>query len=339
MRRPFDWLDLFRRHNIEFVERGANVKRGEINIRCPWCGSADPSHHLGLNLENGWYACWRNRTHRGKSPIRLLMQLLGVPYGKARTMAGLDESYVDPDGFDAVAARIMGRDKTIERVEQVRREALRFDRDFVPITERIGTRKAWNYLYGRRFGTADDVDALCEDYQLMTARSGRQADRVIFPYYLDGKLVTWSGRAIGHSEIRYKDLPIDEALVPAKETLFNHDCILKGGHTLVLVEGPVDTLKIDHFGKRYGVRAVGLSTNSISEEQAFLLQAASDSFTQTVIMMDTKGVLGLVDSMRMKQQLAFLPRLRILPVPSGRGDAGELTKQESTTFAQTITAK
>ena len=34
--RPFDWRTLLLQRRIHFIERGPNVKRGEINIRCPW---------------------------------------------------------------------------------------------------------------------------------------------------------------------------------------------------------------------------------------------------------------------------------------------------------------
>jgi hypothetical protein len=67
--RPLDWRQLLTDNRVPFIERGPNVKRGEINIRCPFCGSADPSYHMGLNLDSGWWSCWRNKDqHSGKSP-------------------------------------------------------------------------------------------------------------------------------------------------------------------------------------------------------------------------------------------------------------------------------
>lgn len=327
--RAFDWPDLLRREGITYVERGANVKRGEINIRCPFCGTADPSFHMGLSLETGWWSCWRNRTaHSGKSPLRLIMKLLGVPYWRARKVAGLSEDYVDPEGFDAAAARFLGRDQaSTARPEEVRREFLAHDKNSVHITERIATRRAWNYLYQRGFDDRD-IEPLCHQYDLRTARDGHYANRIIIPYYLDRKLVAWTARAIGPSEIRYKDLPRDLCLVPPKETLFNHDCIAEGGHALVIVEGPLDALKLDYYGAPFRVRAVGLSTNSVSDEQAAMLAAADDQFDHKLIMMDNASALGLVDSMRLKQELAFLHNARAVKVPSGRKDAGELSANQ-----------
>jgi len=334
--RAFDWPQFLQKQGIPYIERGANVKRGEINIKCPMCGSADPSFHLGLNLETGWYSCWRNRAaHSGKSPLRLLMKLLHCSYAKARELAGLGEDYADPEGFTAAAARLMNRDKTEGRPEQIHREFLQFDRHFVRIDEdRIATRRAWNYLYQRGFET-EDIDELVDLYQLKTARDGHYASRLILPYFLNSELVAWTGRAIGQSEIRYKDLPRDLCLVPPKETLFNHDCGV--GEVLVIVEGPLDALKLDFYGREFGVRAVGLSTNSITEKQALLLQDADSKFEQKLIMMDNASSSGIVDSMRMKQELAGLQNLHTTRVPFGRKDAGELSRQQVREWCKSIT--
>lgn len=340
--RPFNWEQLLKDQRVPYIESGANVKRGELAIQCPFCGSADPSKHLGLNLETGWWSCWRNRAqHSGKSPLRLIMKLLSVPYGRAREIAGLGDDYIDPEGFDAVAARLMGRNKTEGRPEQTQRRALRLEESFLDISTRIRTRKYWNYLYTRGFNSSatsreDDVDALCRQYNLK-AGQGAWTDRIIVPYYQDGKLVTWTGRAISQATIRYKDLDLESSLMAPKETLFNHDAMLEGGKTLVLVEGPFDALKLDFYGARYGVRAVALSTNSIKSEQAFLLQTAIAKFDQVIVMLDNATALGIIDSVRMKAALSFLPDVKIAGVPYGAKDAGDLTPAQVRLWSQTIT--
>jgi hypothetical protein len=332
--RVFDWKPFFAEYRVPFIEKGANVKRGEINIKCPWCGSADPSYHMGVNLETGWFSCWRNRKgHSGKSPLRLIVQLTKVPYWKAREIAGLGADYVDPDGFDAVAARVMGRDAHIEHPRQARREFLDMDKYAIPITSRPQTLRWFNYLYGRFF-ERDDIEDLCYEYGLKAARHGNYAGRLIIPYYMDGKLVTWTARAIGQSSVRYLDHPVDDSLVPVKEVLYNVDAIAEGGRTLAVVEGPMDVLKLDFYGKRYGLRAVGMSTNSINEHQVYALEEASDKFDEIVIMMDNKTDYGIVDSMRLKDELQSVPKLRIDYVPFDRGDPGELRSREVIDYAE-----
>lgn len=335
--RVFDWQRLLDEQRIEYITRGPNVKRGEINIRCPFCGSADPSHHMGLNLETGWWSCWRNRaSHSGKSPLKLIVQLLRVPYHKAREIAGLDEGYVDPEGFDAIAARILAKTPEEPKGAQ-RRRFLDPDPSFQPITDRIRTLRHWNYLFSRGFDKLrkgeEEVDVLVRQYGLLAGVSGIWQDRIIIPFYLDGAMVTWTGRAISKSERRYRDLELKESILGPKETLYNADCIAKGGKVLVLQEGPFDVLKVDFFGQMLGVRSVGLATNSMTEDQAFLFKMAEGMFEKLVVMMDMKSELDYVASLRMQQQLAFIGSVSIEPVPFGAGDGGALTGDQVIAWA------
>jgi len=336
--RAFDWLALLRERGINYVDRGPNVKRGELNIRCPWCGSADPSHHLGLNLETGWYACWRNSSHRGKSPVRLLMQLLRASYGEAREIAGLGDDYVDPEGFDAVAARLLGRMRGEVKKAPERPLYLELPREFLIIDGSVGTRRFWNYLYDRGFASRD-IELLCQTYCLRACRTGRFGGRVIFPFLVGGHVVTWTGRAIGPSTARYLDLSLDESVAGPKHTLYNHDSAAQGGRVLVLQEGPVDAVKVDFYGREFGVRSVGLSTNTVSDDQSYLLQELADGFDRVLVMMDQATPLGIIDSMRMRQRLSFIgDRMEIAQVPFGAKDGGALTPEQVCAWAAAITA-
>lgn len=330
-----DWRGLLTEHGIRFVDRGANVKRGEINISCPFCGSADPSQHMGLNLESGFWACWRNSEHRGKSPLRLLCKLLNISYGRARQIAGMtDNEPPDPDGFDAVAARIMGRDSGIKRVEQVRREFLHMPREFAPLGPHGAAGRCYRYMEQRKFARPE-IEELSVFYHVRAAILGPWKDRVVLPYVMDGNIVAWTGRAIAQAEIRYKDLSLDECLVPIKQTLFNYDAMTKPGQeVLVVVEGPFDALKVDVYGHDLGVRAVALSTNTISEEQIYMIEEFSPTFHKVVVMLDNASSLGVVDSMRMKQKLRGVQNLAIMPVPFGLKDAAEMTPIQARTFTE-----
>jgi hypothetical protein len=122
-----------------------------------------------------------------------------------------------------------------------------------------------------------------------------------------------------------------------KDTLYNCAAAEAGGKGLVLVEGPVDALKLDFYGEPSGVRSVALSTNSISDAQLYLLGELSAGFEWVGVMMDNKTDLGFVDSVRMRQNLASLPvPVRTLQVPAGRGDPGALTASEARRWATSI---
>ena len=329
-----NWRNVLQEHGIPSIDRGPNVKRGELNIQCPFCASADPSKHMGLNLESGFWACWRNREHRGKSPVRLLVKLLGIPYWQARKIAGLtEESYADPDGFDAVAARIMKR-TGVEKVEHVRREFLKPDIEFEPLA-RNGSKRFLRYMAEeRQFGY--EADYLFDMYGIMYAQRGPFKDRIVIPYFVDRELVAWTARAIGPATIRYRDLERDACLIPIKEMLYNYDCGRDGGKALVVQEGPVDALKVDMFGRSYGVRSVALSTNSISDEQIYMLDEIAPQFERVLVMMDMATELGIVASMRMKQDLGAIPNMEIVPVPFGAKDGGALSPGQVERWAQQL---
>lgn len=336
MSRTVDWRLLLSENHITFIDRGANVKRGEINIKCPFCGSADPSFHMGLNLENGWWACWRQRkAHSGKSPLRLLMALLHVPYWKAREIAGLSEDFIDPDGFNAVAARILARFKPGEALSPATDRFLSFPREFAPLLG-PSARRHRAYLESRGFDFIDDLE---EQYDLQHATSGEWRDRVVIPFQIDGQLVTWTARAIAPATIRYRDLSVDESLVPPKETLYNYDCIAAGGKVLVIVEGPIDALKIDYYGRAVGVRAVGLSTNSLSDDQKFMLQEAEGQFDWMLAMMDNASTTDIIDSMKLRSELAFIKGLGISKVPFGLKDAGALSASQVIQWTDQLTTE
>jgi hypothetical protein len=297
---------------------------------------------MGLNLDTGWYSCWRNRAqHSGKSPVRLIMALLRVPYHRARELAGLGEAYVDPEGFDALAARLLRSEGMTGRPAEVRRRKLFMDESFEPIRNHGRTRKAYEYLrdergFNGRSEAGEDAEVLCRLYGLRLG-AGDMHWRIVLPYIMDGELVTWTGRAMGHASIRYRDLSIEESILPPKETFFNHDAMYdREAQVLLVLEGPFDALKADFYGEPYGVRAVAMSTNTITDAQAYLLQSAWH-FDRVFFGLDNKSGFGAVDSMRIKQAVAFLgDKFGTEGMPYGAGDAGELTPREATEWAQTL---
>ncbi len=126
--------------------------------------------------------------------------------------------------------------------------------------------------------------------------------------------------------------------MPAKETLYNYDAIARGGRVLILQEGPFDVLKIDAYGAGIGVRSVGLSTNSLSDQQVWMIEEALDRFDRLLVMMDNTPA-GLVDSMEMAAQLRHLGDIQGIRVPYGRKDGGALTADEAIRFTDDLARK
>jgi hypothetical protein len=262
------------------------------------------------------------------------MQLLKISYAMARKIAGIsDASIPDPDGFDAVAARVMGRNLHLDPVKNVRREFLEFPSQFTELDPFLPDDYT-DYLWYRGFDGLG-LHRLAHEYKIMQCRTGPFQRRVILPYIVNGELVAWTGRAIAPANVRYKDLHLSDCLIPIKQTVYNHDAMINGGKWLVVCEGPIDALKIDVYGSEFGVRAVALSTNSISEEQVLLIEEWAPLFDRVLVMMDATTSLGIVDSMKLKQQVRA-PNLQISVPPFGAKDAGALTAHQARAWCSEI---
>jgi len=235
---PIDWRPLLDSIRVSWKDRGNNCSRGYVNINCPFCGD-DPSFHLGISEETGRYTCWRNDSHWGYDPARLLQTLV-----KSRVKAlALIDSYqttYSPISFDAPPKPSNDKwDKFLLATESPRCvEYLRDDRGFPNAEEVIlsaGLR--WTPI-------------------------GADAHRILFPLYnYRMELCSWTGRAATDSTgLRYRVNPH-----PDIESLVYTDAghwglsTSTGQQMLVLVEGPMDALKINAYKNMRNVLAVALT--------------------------------------------------------------------------------
>jgi len=331
MRVTLNVEDLLKRNRIEYVTRGKNVKRGHLNIQCPFCGSADPSHHMGIDPGTAEWACWRNAEHRGKSPVRLLMKLLHVGYGEARELCGLGEDYIDPDGFSAFMHKL--RTPVVAAAPR----HLELPAHFEPITgATVRTRRHFQYLCGPdRCFEPTDVPHVVSQYNLCASIDTQWRDRVLMPYYEDAQLVAWTGRAISRATLRYKDLGLDDCVVPIKHTFYNAPALNRKARALLVHEGPFDVVKADFYGKRVGIRSVGLSTASMSDQQLYRLTTHAQNFEWIGVCMDQDTGLDRLHTAKMVAKLAHLKtpvRSIVLPEHWQSKDFGGATAIEATHF-------
>jgi len=329
-----NWKRLLDQKGVEYIERGSSVVKGNIAVHCPFCGNADGGHHMGINLTNSYWGCWRNRQHRGKSPVRLLMALLKINYESARDIAGLDDSFVDPDGYEAMKHN-MFQSHDNDAVEK-ENKTLEFPKEFEAITHgRIRHSRFMNYLERRGFPRSH-AEEVCRVFKFKAAVTGTFKDRVIMPYYMDGKLVTWTGRAIAETQMRYMDLSIEESIIPPKNTFYNFNATRRPNKVLLVAEGPFDAVTCDFYSAEYGVRCVALSTNSMTDDQTYMLEEVAPNFEQVLIVMDNASSLGIVDSFRMKERLSTIKNIGYTGLPRGYKDFGEMPENAIVKFCKEI---
>ena len=318
----FDVIKFLDRHNIYYVSRGSDVSRNSVGLACPFCakeGRPDPGTHLGLStLKNKpVFNCWKNSTHKGHI-TKLIQILLNCDYRKAAEIYGEESPGINTDSFDSI---LQNSDSLWDK-PKAKIKRLKLLPEYKAINGEGYKRHFVNYLSKRGF---TDLDYLHKAYGIGYVTEGFYSDRIIFPVRINNKLVTWTGRAITAAAIKYRSLSAEDSLEAIKNTLWNYDSLLKSrSKTLVICEGPFDSLKVDYYGKQHGVRATCLFGKTISEKQMQLVHKLAKNFKEIVILLDPEEEHG---TMVVEEELAFLKRVSVAKIPPGVGDPGELTNE------------
>lgn len=311
----FDWRMFLEEHRIPYVEQGNNVKRGDVNLPCPLCGSADPSEHMGVSLTSSAWACWRDPDHRGRRPDRLIVALLGCSYTEAAELAGDAEQRVTGTVED-LAAKVSNLFAATPATPAP--EPVDLEPGFVPIP-RVRQAVWKQYLRSRGFGQPDAVSRL---YDLRACRTGRFGGRLILPLFHEERVVGWTGRSIRGREPRYLSHPKGGAV---KEVIFNYD-LAQGARTLVVTEGPLDALKVDFYGRRYGIRAVALLGVSPKPRQLTLISRLAQGGKVPVVVALDSTAPG--PAMRLAAALSHLNPRVVCSYPGGVEDPGDLDARD-----------
>lgn len=314
----FDFEQFFQRSGIEYIASGKNVKHGNINVHCPWCGAADPSQHLGINLTTGQWGCWRDTRHRGVHPERLLVALARITWEEAKAL--VDGGKATDVGFGTIkdrAAKLLAAavepPKSLGDAPRVKwEEGIRkigtghFDERFV------------SYLRHRGF---HKPTRLIRRHSLRCALSGRWRHRLIFPFKMNGRLLGWTGRAIGLAEMRYVSYPSNEVV---KQLLYGYDEALEGGRALAVVEGPLDRLKVHEYARKLEVKAVSTLGVNVSDAQVELLLRLAPRFDKVLVLGDGNA---LGQALRLTTRLPGCGASIVAP-PAGVEDPGAMGRRQ-----------
>ncbi len=324
----FDVEKFLTSYNIPFRTKGENVAKGNVGICCPFCiqsGRGDTNFHMGIRLSTHDYGCWRNQTHRGKKIEKLVRILLNCSYAEAHKIVyGVElMEKEETETWTSRIERIFKKEKLGPENEITKGpKELLFPTSFIEIKTTGVTGRFHKYLANRGF---DDVDRLIKKYSLFCCLNGEYADRIIFPIFLHGELVTWSSRSIDkYAWLRYKDLQVDQSVVHVKQLLYNYDELIKGGSVLFITEGLFDCVKLDYYFKQGG-RATCFSTKTMTENQRYQIFDLSKKFEKVIIYLDNDAK---SDCLNISMSLRALPNVHYKFLPQGFKDPGDFTKQE-----------
>lgn len=291
---------LFKNRRIPYSVEGKHSTQDHCNIQCPFCGKSDPSFHLGISTINGSYHCWRDPKHAGYNLDYLLSRVLKIsrPSAKSLILEYSDSSYV---------------------VEKIRDDSKIWS--FFDIFDDVMKyEKPMLYLKKRGF---DNIDFLCNTYDLKYCHIGDWAGRIIIPIYSDtGDLVSFTARDVtGLSEIRYKTLGSNYSKKEFSDLMFNSNRIKKE-KSLVVVEGPFDSMKIEYvtsFIFSWALMGLNLSKGKIET-----IKKHSDSFKNIYLLIDNDQ--GKIKSRMMAEEIESYIKtpVKSLFLPEKYKDVGDM---------------
>ena len=292
---------IFRRHGINILESGKNVRKGCFAIHCPLCGSSDPSQHCNVQLNGKGFQCWRNKSHKGS-----LKYLLTILVGAAAANEALEEIADETfDDFDKMVAQLYEEDKPKAEIPA---KHLEWPMGSRKIRNAAPTTAFWKHFVTKRGFREEDVDEVCDRYDLRCAVHGEWNGRYILPVFSwDGYLIAWTGRALGKSTLRYKAFPKDGTI---KTSLFGLPEAQRGGERLLIVEGPFDQLKTDFYASKK-CHSVGVMSTSIKAGQKSMLFRLARLYTEVCIALDE---FALEQALSLQSELSFL-KPRVLTIP------------------------
>lgn len=225
--------DLLRKLGVSYATSGHHhCRSGWVQVKnCPYCGSQN--YHLGFSESGKFFSCWRCRWHH---TIPTLLKL-GASLEQAKAVHG--------DRHFKVAEENQRATKLVE-------------------PEGVGEMQAPHrkYLRGRKFDP-DEISVLWGVKGFGLEAEARFRWRLYIPIFHRGVQVSWTTRAIGDVEQRYRSASKEQETRNHKELVYGLDHVQ---NSIVVVEGPTDAWAV-------GPGAGALFGTAFTPEQVELLAA------------------------------------------------------------------
>ncbi len=207
----YDFVTLFQNYGVSYDTK---QNPGWVNTQCPYCN--DGKNHGGFNLAGGYYHCWKCGGSRLEPVLSRLLR-------------------IDEYKISQILESFGGATSYSERLNKREAKAKSLILPGGALTQPYR-----DYIKGRGFSPAEIV----RTYGVQAGGPiGDWRFRLMIPFFLKGKLVTYQGRDIsGKQKLRYKTLSIEESVIDPKEMFYNLDSVR--GDTVGVVEGVVDSWRM-----------------------------------------------------------------------------------------------
>lgn len=220
-----DIIRLYRDFGVDHRTEGhKHCRPGWVNTECPFCSSkagANPGLHLGWNIKDAYYFCWRCGWH---PPIRTISELISMP--------DYDVKKILPN-YDA--------DLTVIRQKEFKKQDFQLPSGLVSLQKNHK-----KYLKNRGF----DPDELVDKWKIQgtgpISNLGHTSykHRIFIPFYWNGHIVSFDSRDItGKQQNKYQACPKEFEAMEHKKILYGNQ--EKWDPDLgICVEGPTDVWRL-----------------------------------------------------------------------------------------------
>lgn len=257
--------------HIDYDPPGSkNVGRNSVGIQCPFCGDHNYSgaNHLGIKLDTKQWNCWICGQGRNRSFLYLVKRLENCSYRQA-------EEILKPFLHRDMSLLPTGADLPL--IQNERQFSLPAEAE----NRLLSMHKL--YLQSRNF----DAEYIFNKYQLKCVGpiSKKWKFRLIAPIIFNRRTVSFLGADVTRKHnMKYKNCPINESIIPINQTLYNYDNSNK--HTVIVCEGVTDVWRIDDG-------TVAIYRKFVTSQQMKILS----TFNRVFIMLDS-------DALEAAEQLA-----------------------------------
>lgn len=216
-----DAQEFFRDYNVNHATEGhKHCQPGWIQTPCPFCSGND-GMHLGYNIEQGYFNCWRCGFH---PTIHVIANILNVSYDKSKEI------------YDQYKVAHLSSGRRSKKTPTA--TALKLPKN-TPLTKAHK-----KYLISRKF----NPNRISRDWDVVSAMHyGRYKNRILIPIYFNGRLVSYQGRmakATKKSDMKYKACRQKDEVIFHQSLLYGLDYV--EGDSCIVVEGVTDVWRLGY---------------------------------------------------------------------------------------------
>jgi len=275
VKRSLDIYSLLHHLGKPIITEGhKHARPGWVQTTCPFC-AGNPGYHLGYNLQDGFFNCWRCGFHKTIDTIQAL--------------AG-----VNREGAIELLKRFSGTAVSFPSTKETpQKEPFRYPSGVKPLGP-----KARKFLEKRGIDSSEAADlwGALETGPTSYLDGVDYRFRILIPITLEGQVVSFTARDwTGKAKVRYKACPAHLEIVNRKKILYGEDKARAAGFSrVVVVEGPLDVWKL-------GPGAVATLGASFSPAQVLRLRR----FKSVLVMMDNDPA-GHIAATRLCEKLSAI---------------------------------